>query len=69
MQDNEKVSALYQEPDDENIEDFIKVLQDHMAKCEHEGNYVEAEMSKNRIAELKIKDFERKKSELDFNQT
>lgn len=65
--DQEK-QVLYQEPNDENIGDFIKVLQEHMSKCEIEGNYVEAEMAKNRIAELKVQDYERKKQELDFNQ-
>ena len=65
----EKQEALYQEPNDENIEDFIRVLQEHMSKCEAEGNYVEAEMAKNRVAELKVRDYERKKAELEFNQT
>jgi hypothetical protein len=39
-----------------------------MTQCEVEGNYVEAEMAKNRIAELKSKDCDRKRAELEFNQ-
>ena len=66
--DDQKHDALYADPP-ENIEDFIKVLQEHMTKCEVEGQYVEAEMAKNRISELKIKDYENKKAELEFNQT
>jgi len=62
-------NVLTQEPHAENIEDFIGVLHEHMKSCEHDGKYVEAEMSKNRIAELKLKDYENKKSELDFNQS
>lgn len=53
MQDTAKDQALYQEPNADNIQDFIKVLEDHMNTCEREGKYVEAEMAKNRIAELK----------------
>ena len=45
--------ALYQEPNADNIQDFIKVLEDHRNTCEREGKYVEAEMAKNRISELK----------------
>jgi hypothetical protein len=30
-----------------------KVLDEHRQSCEQEGKYVEAEMAKNRIAELK----------------
>jgi hypothetical protein len=47
--DEQKHDALYQEPNEDNIEDFIRVLQEHMANCDVEGNYVEAEMAKNRI--------------------
>ena len=45
--------ALYQEPTADNIQDFIRVLEDHRKTCEKEQKYVEAEMAKNRIAELK----------------
>ena len=33
-----------------------EVLQEHRKKCELEGNYVEAEMAKNRIEELKLQE-------------
>jgi len=51
---------IYQEPNDENIEDFLKILDEHRQSCEQEGKYVEAEMAKNRINELKIQDYERR---------
>jgi len=44
---------LYQEPDAENIQDFIIVLKEHRQKCEQAGKYVEPEIERNRIAELK----------------
>ena len=53
MQNEKKEQALYQEPNADNIQDFIKVLEDHRNTCEREGKYVEAEMAKNRIADLK----------------
>ena len=33
------------------------VLEEHRKQCEQEGKYVEAEMAKNRIEELKQQDF------------
>ena len=46
-----------------------KVLEDHRETCQREGKYVEAEMAKNRIAELKQQDYDRRYQELIFNQT
>lgn len=48
---------------------YSKVLEEHRNTCEVEGKYVEAEMAKNRIAELKYQDYQRKLNELVFNQT
>lgn len=56
MQAADKENALYEEPNADNIQDFIKVLDEHRKSCEQEGKYVEAEMAKNRIAELKQQD-------------
>lgn len=38
------------------VEDYIAVLEEHLRNCEKEGNFVEAEMTKNRIEELKIQE-------------
>ena len=46
-----------------------KVLEDHRNTCEREGKYVEAEMAKNRVTELKQQDYDRRYQELIFNQT
>lgn len=48
----------------ENLADFIKVLEDHRQTCEIEGKYVEAEMAKNRIEELKVQEYEREYAEM-----
>ena len=39
-----------------NLEDYIEILDEHRKNCEREGKYVEAEMAKNRIEELKAQD-------------
>jgi hypothetical protein len=45
-----------EKPQDEgeaDIEEFIEILEEHCKNCEQEGKYVEAEMAKNRIKDLK----------------
>ena len=43
-------------PENGKVEDYLAVLEDHRRNCEHEGNFVEAEMAKNRIEELKLQE-------------
>jgi len=45
-----------------DIEEYIDVLIEHQANCERQGKYVEAEMSKKRVTELKA-DLERHRRE------
>ncbi len=59
---------LYQQPDSENIHDFIAVLKQHQEQCESEGKYVEAEMAKNRVTELQGQYYENARAELMSNQ-
>jgi len=47
---------------------FSAVLEEHRKQCEAEGKYVEAEMAKNRIEELKIQDFTRRRETLIYEQ-
>jgi hypothetical protein len=49
---------------EENYENLIEVLDEHRKTCEAEGKYVEAEMAKNRITELKAQEFNRRREEL-----
>ena len=41
-------------------------MEEHRRTCEEEGRYVEAQMAKNRIAELKEQEQSRKMEELNF---
>lgn len=42
-----------QDEGEADIEEFIEILNEHCKQCEENGKYVEAEMAKNRIKELK----------------
>ena len=50
----------------ENIAEFIEDTEQFRVQCEAEGRYVEAEMAKNRVAELKQQDFQRQMEEMAF---
>lgn len=41
-------------PENGKVEDYLAVLEEHRRNCEREGNFVEAEMAKNRIEELRL---------------
>ena len=41
-------------------------MEEHRRTCELEGRYVEAEMAKNRIAELKEQEYSRQMEEMVF---
>lgn len=41
-------------PENGKIDDYLAVLEEHRRNCEREGNFVEAEMAKNRIEELRV---------------
>jgi hypothetical protein len=41
------------EPQTENFQELLNYLDQHRTQCEAEGRYVEAEMAKNRIEEVK----------------
>jgi hypothetical protein len=47
---------------------YSAVLEEHRKQCEMEGKYVEAEMAKNRIEELKIQDYNRRREQLVYDQ-
>lgn len=41
------------------MEDTIESLENQRKKCENDFNYVEAEMLKNRIHEMRMSDFQK----------
>ena len=43
-------------------------MEEHRKQCEMEGKYVEAEMAKNRIEELKVQDYNRRREQLVYDQ-
>eukprot|EP00826_Nyctotherus_ovalis_P012303 TRINITY_DN13237_c0_g1_i1.p2 TRINITY_DN13237_c0_g1~~TRINITY_DN13237_c0_g1_i1.p2 ORF type:complete len:157 (-),score=75.48 TRINITY_DN13237_c0_g1_i1:537-1007(-) len=49
------MKSLDPESDDEEIEDTLGSLQEHLVECKRLGKYVEAQMTKNRIEKLKEK--------------
>ena len=51
-----------------NIDDFIEILTQHQKECEVKGKYVEAEMAKNRILELKEQKKQKDMDELNIRQ-
>lgn len=66
-QDREPVSQAndannFNDEEEGNIDDFIELLVQHQKECEVNGKYVEAEMAKNRISELKSN---KKKKQMD----
>ena len=44
-------------------------MDEHRLKCEAEGRFVEAEMAKNRLGELREQEFHRQQEELIFMHT
>ena len=40
--------------EDSAVQDFLDILEEHRKNCENEGKYVEAEIAKNRLEELKL---------------
>lgn len=46
----------------------MEILEEHRKNCEREGKYVEAEMAKNRIDELKVQEEQKRKDALRLKQ-
>ena len=40
--------------EDTAVADFLEILEEHRKNCERQGKYVEAEIAKNRLEELKL---------------
>lgn len=60
-----------QEPDgneESAVHDFLVILEEHRKNCEVQGKYVEAEIAKNRLEELRNHEFSRRKEALRSRQ-
>ena len=42
--------------EDSAVADFLQILEEHRRNCERQGKYVEAEIAKNRLEELKVRE-------------
>ncbi len=49
------------ENDDSAVQDFLEILEEHRKNCERQGKYVEAEIAKNRLEELKLHEENRRR--------
>ncbi|KRX10293.1 hypothetical protein PPERSA_09677 [Pseudocohnilembus persalinus] len=63
LKKNQKVS-LPEETED--LEQYVEILLDHQKTCEKTGKYIEAEMAKRRLSEIKKELEKRNKNELKF---
>lgn len=46
------------------LEEYIEVISEHQINCEKQGKYVEAELAKNKVKELKSELARNKKDEV-----
>jgi hypothetical protein len=51
--------------EDTAVSDFLDVLEEHRKNCERQGKYVEAEIAKNRLEELKLHEENRRRVSFD----
>jgi hypothetical protein len=47
--------------EDDAVQDFINILEEHRRNCESQGKYVEAEIAKQRLEELKLHEENRRR--------
>lgn len=47
--------------EEKELQDFLEILEEHRKNCERQGKYVEAEIAKNRIEELKLHEENRRR--------
>ncbi|CAM9518455.1 unnamed protein product, partial [Choristocarpus tenellus] len=50
------------------VKDFLEILEEHRRNCERQGKYVEAEIAKNRLDELKLHEENRRKEAMRSRQ-
>lgn len=57
---SDKYSAM-DPSEDSAVQDFLEILEEHRKNCERQGKYVEAEIAKNRLDELKLHEENRRR--------
>ena len=53
--------------EDTAVADFLEILEEHRKNCERQGKYVEAEIAKNRLDELKLHEENRRRVRRRYN--
>jgi hypothetical protein len=56
------------EDEDSAVQDFLTVLEEHRKNCESEGKYVEAEIARNRLEELRLHEENRRREAMRSRQ-
>ena len=56
------------EDEDSAVQDFLNVLEEHRKNCEAEGKYVEAEIARNRLEELRLHEENRRREAMRSRQ-
>lgn len=54
--------------EDSAVQDFLEILEEHRKNCERQGKYVEAEIAKNRLEELKLHEENRRREAMRSRQ-
>ncbi|KAF4028913.1 hypothetical protein GN244_ATG19386 [Phytophthora infestans] len=54
--------------EDSAVNDFLLILEEHRKNCERQGKYVEAEIAKNRLEELKVHEETRRREAMRSRQ-
>jgi cobalamin biosynthesis Mg chelatase CobN len=54
--------------EDAAVQDFLEILEEHRKNCERQGKYVEAEIAKNRLDELKLHEENRRREAMRSRQ-
>ena len=56
-----------QATEDSAVQDFLQILEEHRKNCERQGKYVEADIAKNRLEELKLHEENRRRVSIEWN--
>ena len=54
--------------EDTAVQGFLEILEEHRKNCERQGKYVEAEIAKNRLEELKLHEENRRREAMRSRQ-
>ena len=54
--------------EDSAVQDFLQILEEHRKNCEKQGKYVEAEIAKNRLEELRLHEENRRREAMRSRQ-